>query len=312
MRLAIVTDIHGNLPALEVVWHEIRQVKPDLVVNLGDIASGPLWPQETVRWLMAREREDPGRWATLRGNHERQLLEPDIRKMSAADAYAARALGPAEKAWLAALPVTCWLADDILLCHGTPDSDLRYFLETIEAGWTRGGFAGIRAATAAEVRERAARAPQEALAGAGRGAALADDGRTGLAASLILCGHTHVQRMMTVVDGPVVVNAGSVGLPGYDDGHGQPHVVEAGTPHARWAVVERIDAPSASSAGDARDPAARAPGRPCWRVELRASAYDWTAASNRAAGNGRGDWADVLATGFMGRFENDAAVPGGG
>ena len=51
LRLAIVSDIHGNLPALEAVWAEIERVAPALVVNLGDIASGPLWPRETVQWL---------------------------------------------------------------------------------------------------------------------------------------------------------------------------------------------------------------------------------------------------------------------
>ena len=60
MRLAIVTDIHGNLPALEAVWHEIAQAKPDFVIDLGDIASGPLWPRETVQWLMAREAAQSG------------------------------------------------------------------------------------------------------------------------------------------------------------------------------------------------------------------------------------------------------------
>ena len=62
MRIAAVTDIHGNLPALEAVWADIQRAAPDLVVNLGDIASGPLWPQETVQWLMARQGAEPERW----------------------------------------------------------------------------------------------------------------------------------------------------------------------------------------------------------------------------------------------------------
>jgi hypothetical protein len=259
---------------------------------------------------MAREAAEPGRWITIRGNHERQVLAPDIERMSASDAYAARALGPAERAWLAALPATRWLADDVLLCHGTPDSDLHYFLETVEAGWKRGGFPGIRAANASEVRERASQAPRAPTVGSAIDPAAARH-RTGLDASLILCGHTHVQRAITVVDGPVIVNAGSVGVPGYDDGHGHPHVIEAGTPHARWAVVERVDGPPAAPTSGQAD--ARANGsRARWRVELRATVYDWAAAARRASDNGRGDWADVLATGFMGRFENDADIPGGG
>ena len=281
MRIAAVTDIHGNLPALEAVWHEIERAQADLVVNLGDIAAGPLWPKETLQWLMARERAEPRRWRTIAGNHERQMLAPDIGAMGASDAYAARAVGPEERAWLAGLPKALWIADDVLLCHGTPGSDLHYFLETVEPGWTRGGFAGVRRASSQEVRERAAQlalTPDEPR-------------RQALAATLVFCGHTHLPRMMTVPMGPLIVNPGSVGLQAYDASHPLPHVAESGSPHARWAVVER--------AADGR-----------WHVELRATAYDWQAAAERAEANGRGDWADAIRTGFMGRFEAGGPVPG--
>jgi hypothetical protein len=87
---------------------------------------------------------------------------------------------------------------------------------------------------------------------------------------------------MAVAGGPLVVNPGSVGLQAYDDDHPLPHVVEAGSPHARWALVER------TGAGP-------------WHVQLRATPYDWLAAAARAESRGRGDWADALATGFVGR-----------
>jgi len=51
MRLAIVSDIHGNLPALEAVVANINAARPDLVINLGDCVSGPLWPKETLQLL---------------------------------------------------------------------------------------------------------------------------------------------------------------------------------------------------------------------------------------------------------------------
>ena len=242
-RIAAVSDIHGNLPALEAVWAEIERAAPARVVNLGDIASGPLWPQETVQWLMARA--------------------------GSADAYAARALGAPERAWLAALPATQWLPDDVLLCHGTPASDLVYFMETATPGFGVDGQRGLRAASATELTTRAAETP-------------AGDARSGLAATLILCGHTHVPRAMAVPGGPLVVNPGSVGLQAYDDDHPFPHVVENGAPEARWALVERDR-------------------RGAWHVQLRATPYDWQAAAARAEANGRGDWADALATGFMGR-----------
>jgi diadenosine tetraphosphatase ApaH/serine/threonine PP2A family protein phosphatase len=223
---------------------------------------------------MAHEAADPARWRTIAGNHERQALAPDVARMGASDAFAARALGAPERAWLAALPATRWLLDDVLLCHGTPASDLVYFMETVTAGFGIDGQRGIRAATATEFSERAAGTP-------------AGDARSGLAASLILCGHTHVPRAMALPGGPLVVNPGSVGLQAYDGDHPLPHVVENGSPDARWALVERDR-------------------RGAWHVQLRTTPYDWTAAATRAQTNGRGDWADALASGFVGRTEATA------
>jgi predicted phosphodiesterase len=272
-RIAVLSDIHGNLPALEAVWAEVEREQLPLVVNLGDIASGPLWPRETVQWLAAREAAEPARWRTISGNHERQALGADIARMGASDAFAARALGPRERAWLSALPGTAWIADDVLLCHGTPASDLACFMETVVAGFGHDGQPGVRAATPRELAERAAQSPPEPADRPARG---------GLAASLILCGHTHVPRAMQVAAGPLVVNPGSVGLQAYDDDQPLPHVIETGSPLARWAIVER------HAAG-------------AWRVQLRATPYDWPSAAARAEANGRGDWADALATGFVGR-----------
>jgi len=275
-RIAAVSDIHGNLPALEAVWAEIERAQPALVVNLGDIASGPLWPQETVQWLMAREAAEPARWRTIAGNHERQALAPDIARMGASDAFAARALGAAERAWLAALPATHWLFEDVLLCHGTPATDLVYFMETVTPGFGVDGQRGLRAATGVELAARAGETPPGQV-------------RAGLASALILCGHTHVPRAMAVPGGPLVANPGSVGLQAYEDDHPHAHVVENGAPDARWALLER-DRHGA------------------WHVQLRSTPYDWKAAAARAESNGRGDWADALATGFMGRRAGPSAA----
>ena len=53
MRIALVSDIHGNLAALEAVAADIRRRGVDRVANLGDNVSDPLWPQETAQYLMA-------------------------------------------------------------------------------------------------------------------------------------------------------------------------------------------------------------------------------------------------------------------
>ena len=48
MRLAVLADIHGNLDALQAVLADLARQSPDLIVNLGDCLSGPLWPLETA------------------------------------------------------------------------------------------------------------------------------------------------------------------------------------------------------------------------------------------------------------------------
>ena len=148
MRLAVVSDIHGNLPALEAVLAEIGREHVDRVVNLGDIVSGPLWPRETAALLRALA------WPTIRGNHERQLLALPADRMGAADAFARARLADDDLHWLAALPATLDLGDGVWCCHGTPASDLQYFLETVTPDLGRDGSPGVRAATAAEVADR--------------------------------------------------------------------------------------------------------------------------------------------------------------
>ncbi len=215
MRLAVVSDIHGNLPALLAVWAEIQRESPDAVLNLGDIVSGPLWPRETAQWLMARA------WTTIAGNHERQLL--DMRRPQAAsDAFAAAALGVEQKAWLAGLPARARLDGGVALVHGTPERDHEPLLDTVTPDFGQHGSPGVRAATPAEVAARL-------------------QGWDGAGITLLLCGHSHSPRVLALPrpEGELlVVNPGSVGLPAYD--HDQPyrHHVETGSPHARWALLE--------------------------------------------------------------------------
>jgi len=244
MRIAVMSDIHGNLLALEAVLADIARRKADVTVNLGDILSGPLWPAETAERLMALDLP------TIRGNHERQVLEHDPARMGASDLWAHEHITPAQRAWIGALPASLRLQDDVLLVHGTPGSDLVYWMESVDPG-------GQRAATYAEVLERAGDAQ----------------------ASLILCGHTHVPRSVLLDDGRLVVNPGSVGLQAYDDDLPYPHKAENGTPHARYAIVER-------TAGG-------------WAVEQYAVGYDWDAAAAVAQRHGRAEWAFALRTGRM-------------
>lgn len=242
MKLAVIADIHGNLLALDAVLADIATRGVDLTVNLGDIVSGPLLPSETADRLM------PLGLPTIRGNHERQLLTHAFERMGPSDRFAVQSLRADQTDWLANLPETLRLDGGVLLVHGTPASDLDYFLETVDA-------AGPRPATAAEIEERA--------------------GTTD--ARLILCGHTHMPRIVRVADGRLIVNPGSVGVQAYSDEEPVPHRVETGTPHARYALVTL--------------------GPEHIAVDLIAVPYDWEAAARTAEANGRPDWARALSTG---------------
>jgi len=242
MRIAVLSDIHGNVSALEAVLADVGRRGVDLSVNLGDILSGGLWPAETAAMLM------PLDLPTIRGNHERQVMTLAPERMGASDRRAHDTIGAAERVWLGGLPETLRPVEGVLMVHGTPGSDIEYGLETVTPE-------GLREAT-----------PGEAEARFG-----------GAKADLILCGHTHMPRIRRLESGALVVNPGSVGLPAYDDDRPYPHLVEAGSPHARYAIVEKSDKG--------------------WAAELIAVDYDWDRAARDAEVHGRPDWARALATG---------------
>ena len=57
MKLAAISDIHGNLAALDAVLEDIERQHVDMVVNLGDILSGALKPAETASGV--RQASEP-------------------------------------------------------------------------------------------------------------------------------------------------------------------------------------------------------------------------------------------------------------
>ncbi len=244
MRFAAIADIHGNASALEAVFKDMDALGLEAAVNLGDFFSGPLDAAATAALL--QERDFP----SIRGNHDRYLIEQDRSDMGPSDQAAFDQLDRPQLDWIASLPATQTLWGDVFLCHGTPKSDHTYWLERVEENGI------VRAATLAEVAQEAA----------------------GVDASLILCAHTHLPRYVRLPDGRLIVNPGSVGCPAYDDDLPVYHHMQTGSPNASYAILETKDGswnvtfrsvPYASNQASAL--AARR-GRPDW---ARALATGW-------------------------------------
>ena len=201
MKIAAISDIHGNLLALDAVLADIAARGADLIVNLGDILSGPLLPAETAERLMALDLP------TISGNHERQVLTMDPAEMGASDRYAFDCITAGQRRWLAELSPVLRPTRDVFLCHATPHNDVDCYLEDIVDG-------ELRPATLASIEQR-----------------------TGACdASLIFCGHSHIPRLAHLSSGQIIVNPGSVGIQAYEGRHPSPHTVEIGSPHARYAL----------------------------------------------------------------------------
>jgi diadenosine tetraphosphatase ApaH/serine/threonine PP2A family protein phosphatase len=245
MRFAAIADVHGNYLALEAVIADIRARGIDEIVDLGDMASGPLDARRTMDALMALDA------VHVLGNHDRYLIDRPPEKMGSWDRPAHAQLDASHLDWLRKIPPTRVFRDKVFLCHATPANDQLYWLETVLRDGT------VRMASREAIEEVA----------------------TGITQSLILCGHTHIARAVRLADGRMVVNPGSVGSPGYRDVHPYPHVIEAGTPDARYAILEL--------AGDE------------WRVTFRHVPYDHQAMAALARRNGQPELASALATGWI-------------
>ena len=127
MRVAVLADIHGNLPALEAVLGEVDRLAVDRVVLNGDIAGGPL-PGETLDRLA--ELGDRAIW--IHGNGERGLVagfdhaaDPTANEQ---DLEVGRLLSRSQRDRLVGLPMTVMMQIDglgtVLSCHATPRRDV--------------------------------------------------------------------------------------------------------------------------------------------------------------------------------------------
>jgi predicted phosphodiesterase len=179
MAVAVLSDIHGVLPALDAVLAEPDVQDAERIVVTGDIAAGPQPVQVLDRLTGLGERV-----VWVRGNCERELVDlardPSSTVPFAISRYAADQLSAEHVALLDTLPHPVTLDVDgfgpVLFCHGTPRDDNEIVLvDTRLERWAE-AFTGVPDAV-----------------------------RT------IVCGHTHMP-FVRLVDRRLVVNAGSVGM----------------------------------------------------------------------------------------------------
>jgi predicted phosphodiesterase len=205
-RVAVLCDIHGNLPALEAVLDDVRQAGPDVIVVGGDLLPGPM-PRETLARLLTLDRPvhfvhgngdlavlaqmEAARtgvvryWGTTSGA---PLPEPHL----AATRWTAQQLEPHDEPVLSGWPKTLRLQVDglgpVLFCHATPRSEVEIFTRLTPAEALLPVFGGLDVA-------------------------------------VVVCGHTHMPFDRTI-GATRVVNAGSVGAP-------------YGEPGAYWLLLGR-------------------------------------------------------------------------
>lgn len=205
MRIGLIADIHGNLVALDAVLAALARESPDQLVCLGDVAALGPQPREVLARL--RELACP----VVLGNVDAWLLDPPPFRADDPDRqlfldltqWCLSQLIPEDIASLRAFPPTITIpfgnAGQLLCAHGSP----RSFDDVIAATTPDAEIARMLAGQRADV-----------LAG----------------------GHTHTQLLRRHGD-TVIVNPGSVGLPG----------VNPGTPdlplnrRVRWAEYAVLD-----------------------------------------------------------------------
>jgi putative phosphoesterase len=181
MRVAIISDIHGNLISLNAVLEDIEQQAVDQIVCLGDVAATGPQPHEVVQRLRALN------CPVIMGNTDEWLLHPTITEdadpqtagIERIDLWCAAQLTEGDREFLAGFPPTYTLAlsdaIDVLCFHGSPHSHSDI----------------LRATT-----------PEDEVA------RMLD----GFHATIMIGGHTHEVMIRRYRD-MLLVNPGSVGLP---------------------------------------------------------------------------------------------------
>jgi putative phosphoesterase len=242
---AIISDIHGNSLALQAVLKDIRQRLVDTIINLGDHVFGALEPEDTALII----RQTP--MLCVSGNTDREILE-SLNKTSEKENMERVKANLSEQSinWLKNLPPTAICDDLFYVCHGTPDSDNEYLLEKVTPH-------GVFVYNDEELVEKTRNIKQP----------------------VILCGHSHVNRVVYLSNGKIILNPGSVGLPAYLGTGQHRFAMESMTPHAKYALIRTDDTGI--------------------HIDQINCQYNWNRASQAALVNGSEKWSQFLLGGRM-------------
>ncbi len=240
-QYAIISDIHGNAGAFIAVLADIKSRGITTIINLGDFFFGALQPEKVANLL----RQNP--MTCITGNTDREILEnTDKEGMPRVKAD----LSTQSINWLKSLPKTASIDNLIFACHGTPESDDEYLLEKVTQH-------GVFVYNDEDLIEKIKNIKER----------------------IILCGHSHVNRVIYLSNGKMIVNPGSVGLPAYLGNAEYRFAMESMTPHAKYAII--------TADGDAIN------------VEQVNCTYDWNEAAKIARENGSENVAKFLLHGRM-------------
>jgi len=138
MRILVVSDLHGNAPALRAI---LERERFDLALNAGDLVDYGPFPAECVRWSMSHCAY------TVRGNHDHGVAQNVEVVGDHGYRYLTRIarpfmwpdLGPRERRYLLELPLTLRIDLDglrILMVHGTPRDPLDEYVMGLVEPWT--------------------------------------------------------------------------------------------------------------------------------------------------------------------------------
>lgn len=193
MRIAIFSDVHGNLSALEAVLADIERQAVDLTVFAGDLCTMGPRPAECLRLVWER------RIPSLRGNTDEWLLDRGAspERLRRALVWSAAQLSEAERSWLDRLPFglrvspTPGATDDLLIVHANPHNITDILYPSEEAQRDRFG----------EVRQTDAQLKD-----------LLGD----VTAAVLAFGHLHIPSIRAL-DSMTLVNVASVNMPGDED-----------------------------------------------------------------------------------------------